>query len=382
MKFTVLNWNIGGAKFLEEKNRDKRKVVRDKINKALVSMLTDREIGPEPDVVTLQEIVQYKEPNDGHIHDILNIEVIQDLGYGYFPFILINSNILSSRAKWNKVLGINEIPDNKSDWDVNTFFAQGNAFLIKKDVPHFPIWDLSDLDQERPGNYDDHFIEQVHLDSGLYFGDRNTEPRAAIVAHFIYNPKDDLETEQHADRKPLDIFVINLHLTTLMMEREGIPEIDSRAVKIRQNQMDIVFDGIISRYNLWRQGGYLERNKPRNFKSIETDKRHSPVWIISGDFNFTEESAEYAFVNRMNFIDTIPSEGKESEWARNIRAKGSKAKGTNQPPTLNLDYIFAGPKYVALDDAITLYRNRVIHDRIVRASDHYPLITSMEIVPS
>ena len=55
------------------------------------------------------------------------------------------------------------------------------------------------------------------MDSGLYFGDRNTEPRAALVSHFIYD-----SGPSTGDPKPLDIFVVNLHLTTLMMEREGV----------------------------------------------------------------------------------------------------------------------------------------------------------------
>ena len=29
MNFTILDWNIGGAKFLEEKNRLNRQVIRD-----------------------------------------------------------------------------------------------------------------------------------------------------------------------------------------------------------------------------------------------------------------------------------------------------------------------------------------------------------------
>lgn len=376
MRFTVLSWNIGGAKFLEEKHRRERKKIRDKINKALITILNDPSTGPQPDVITLQEIVQYREPKrDGkRINDLIK----KIPGYSYFPFKLIDSDFLSSKAKWNKVMGKSKDFKIKSDWENGTFFAQGNAFLIKNDAPHFPIWDLSNHKQKRPGKRNDHFMEHVHLDSGLYFGDRNTEPRAAIVAHFIYDPGIASGKGQVRNRKPLDIFVINLHLTTLMMEREGVPEIDAFAAKIRQNQLNVVFNGIVSRYNSWRQSGYLERNKPRKIDKHESSKRHSPVWIMAGDFNFTEHSAEYAFIKRMNFIDTVPNEGKISDWGC-----GTKAKGVNKSPTLNLDYIFAGPNFVSLDPAITLYRNRVIHDHVVRrASDHYPVLTSMDLIPS
>lgn len=428
IRFSVLNWNIGGAKVLEQKTRKERENTRNIINNALKTLLSKN----EADVITLQEIVQWSEPKDKKkIKDLLDLNNVP--GYSYFPFPLIDSDILSSKAKWNKV-------KKDSDWHPDTFFAQGNAFLIKNNAPHFPVWDLSNLDQQRPTNKD-HFIELVHLDSGLYFGDRNTEPRAALVAHFIYNPD-----PQSAEQKPLDIFVINLHLTTLMMEREGVPEIDMLAAKVRQAQLDVVFNGIISRYNSWRQSGYRDRGERReedasykltqkcienakseripsnvlqklnpiknkqyrgkaafldvlkdkievqNFnkynslilnqaekKLRETFKRHSPIWIIAGDFNFTEESAEYAFIKRMNFIDTVIPSGKKSQWGN-----GTKASGTTKNPTLTLDYIFAGPKFVSLDPAIAevgLRENKVIHDHDVRASDHCPVLSSLNLIP-
>jgi endonuclease/exonuclease/phosphatase family metal-dependent hydrolase len=367
MKFTVLNWNIGGAKVLEQRTRSERKETCAKINKALSTVLKDPAVGRQPDVVTLQEIVQWKEPTDDCINDLL--EEIE--GYSYFPFTLIDSKILSSKAKWNKVIGGNE-KEPPSDWHPDTYFAQGNAFLIKKSAPHYPVWDLSKIDHPKPPG--DHFIELVHLDSGIYFGDRNTEPRAALVAHFIYDPRG-----KEADRNPLDIFVVNVHLTTLMMEREGVPEIDAMASRMRVGQLDVIFNGIVSRYNSWRQSGYRERGDPRKEKTHETFKRHSPVWIIAGDFNFTEESAEYAYVKRMNFLDTVPESGKKSAFGH-----GTKAKGVGKPPTLTLDYIFAGPRFVSLDPAIDLELklNQVIHEEEVRASDHYPVLSTMALIPS
>jgi endonuclease/exonuclease/phosphatase family metal-dependent hydrolase len=321
-------------------------------------------MGPQPDVVVLQEIVRYREPSDDKIRDLLD----EIPGYNYFPFPLIDSDILSSKAKWNKI-------KKDSDWHPKTYFAQGNAFLIKSDAPHFPVWDLSKADQQRPGTNEDHFIELVHLDSGLYFGDRNTEPRAALVAHFIYGPDGMPAGTGNPCQQPLDVFVINVHLTTLMMEREGVPETDALAVRIRMNQLDVIFNGIVSRYNSWRQSGYRERGEKRKEEEDETFKRHSPVWIIAGDFNFTEESAEYEYIKRINFIDTVPA--KNSRYGH-----GTKAKGISNDPTLTLDYIFAGPKFLSLDPAIgqELHGNRVIHDHIIRASDHYPVLSSMNLI--
>ncbi len=360
MQFKVLNWNIGGAKVLEQKNQKDRKQIRTTINEALIQMLNDRNIGPQPDVVTLQEIVQYKQPSDPEV-----INVIDKIdGYNYFPFPLIDSSKLSSKAKWNKI-------KEGSDWHPDTFFSQGNAFLIKNDSPHFPVWDLS-VKQTLPISEEQPFMEKVHLDSGLYFGDRNTEPRAAIVAHFIYYPIGETGIKS---KKPLDVFVINLHLTTLMMEREGVPEIDMLASNIRKGQLEIIFNGIISRYNSWRQKGYLERGKERETQEHETFDRHSPVWVISGDFNFTEDSAEFEHISRMNFIDTVPN--KTTIWG-----EGTKAKGLGKDPTLTLDYIFAGPKFLSLDPAILpeFQTNKIIHDHKFRASDHYPILSSIKLI--
>lgn len=363
MNFTILDWNIGGAKVLEEKTRQERNARRARINQALTEILTNPEgtYGPRPDVVTLQEVVQWREPGDQKNNDMLD----KVPGYDYFPFMLIDSKILSSRAKWNKVM-------KGSDWDPKTYFAQGNAFLIRNDAPHFPVWDLSDLDQPKPAG--DHFIELVHLDSGLYFGDRNTEPRAVLVAHFIYDP---LKTKD-GKRFPLDIFVVNVHLTTLSMEREGVPEIDALASRMRTAQLDVVFSGIVSRYNSWRRNKYPERNKTREPLPTEIFDRYSPVWIITGDFNFTEESSEYEFVKRANFVDTVPGAGIQTD-----RGRGTKASGIGKNPTLTLDYVFAGPKFVSLDPAIApeFAVNKVVRDDEVRASDHYPVLSTMRLKP-
>src|SRR5258708_1082828 len=134
MRFTILNWNIGGAKFLGEEGREERDRTRREVNHALKELITSQ--GVVPDVITLQEIVRYKEPDDVEIQDLLEAPD----GYRYLPFPLISTNLLSSRAKWNKVF-------DGSDWDKNSYFAQGNAFLFKKTAPVFPVWDLSNLDQ-------------------------------------------------------------------------------------------------------------------------------------------------------------------------------------------------------------------------------------------
>ena len=345
MEFTILNWNIGGAKYLEEK-RDKREATREQLNFELRQLISWY---GRPQVVTLQEIVRYREPGED-MKDL--IDPIP--GYRYHPFPLIDSDRLSSKAKWNKV-------KENGGWDEGTFFAQGNAMLFRDDLPHFPVWDLSRSSKDVP-TVERHYVEQVNLESGLYFGDRNTEPRAVLVAHFI------LESPGRKG-KPLDIFVINLHLTTLMMEREGIPEIDLTASRIRLRQLDVIFQGIISRYNMWKRQGFPERGKRRRPAKFQTFTRHEPVWILAGDFNFTPASVEYESIMKMNFLDVVLKKG-----------SGTKSSGPGNPPTLTLDYVLAGPNFLAFNPVITGVEtlNNCVDIR-TKGSDHYPLYAKIPL---
>ena len=343
MDFTILNWNVAGAKYLETP-QPRRGVIKEDLNNELKRLIKQR----SPHIVTLQEIVQYEE--GGKRRNF--IDPIK--GYYYHPFPLIDTESLSVRAKWNKL-------EKCGGWSKGTYFAQGNAFLFKEDLQHQPVWALPKHGKHKPEVKRDNYVENVHLDSGLYFGNRDTEPRAALVAHFVYNPA--------KTNKPLDIFVINVHLTTLMMEREGVPEIDKKAMKIRLSQLDIIFEGIVSRYNLWRQQKYHERGKPKKWEKWEQKNRYNPVWILGGDFNFTPESLEYHTIADLNFIDVIGRKG-----------GGTKASGWGKPATLTLDYIFAGPKYIALDPLIELINtnaNHVHHD--INVSDHRPMTATIPI---
>ncbi len=142
------------------------------------------------------------------------------------------------------------------------------------------------------------------------------------------------------------------------------------ATRVRLNQLEIIFRGIISRYNVWKQQGFKERGEKRKMENGETIKRCQPVWIIAGDFNFTEESEEYHQIKRMNFIDTIGNKG-----------FGTKAKGVGNDATLTLDYIFAGPRFISLDPLVTergIKLGKVIDH--IKASDHLPIIAKIPIL--
>ena len=376
--FIVLNWNVGGAKFLELPSGKPRpwkagmelkcrEDYRAALQKAIERLFEDH---GRPDVVCLQEIVQYEENGMAKsCHEIL--DDIQ--GYKYFPSRLIDTEQFGAKAKWESVR-------RRGGWGENAFFSQGNGFLVSDSCRYCPMLSLdnganNNLDTEE---YNDQRssqqsqskklsgVERVDLHPGLYFGNRNSEPRAAFVLHIV-RPAD--PTNGQTD--PLDIFVVNLHLTTLKGERAGIPDIDEKASQIRLNQLKVVLDNCISQYNEWRNKKYVfSAEKPSSMIESDTKDRLNPVWILAGDFNFTPESAEYQYLTRRNFVDLLHHEP-------------TKASGLGAVPTITVDYIFAGPRHYSVKGSTGnkhTSNNQVITNNTVRISDHYPILAHVSEV--
>jgi len=385
--FRILNWNIGGAKYLELKSKDDREDFRNALNEALQKLIRDH----APDVVTLQEVVQYTaDPQSDRRQDVLKKRRTGYDGYHYWPRWLIDTERHGHQGKWNLVRDLGR-------WDERAYFAQGNAVLVNnrsgaatRRIQHFSTWDLPCVGQnherweadgsvsgqhEAPNRY---CMEEVTLHSGLYFGDRNTEPRAALVSHVVLWDGFETTTGRRCRLKdPIDIFVVNVHFTTLLLEREGVPQIDEEAARTRLQQLQIVLDGMVSRYNQWRREGYpIRGERVQPDAERETHERHSPIWIIAGDFNFTPESVEYQTMVRRGFIDMMPLK------VRQIPVHvPTKSQGIGKGATITVDYVFGGPRFEAIDP-IYVEHNRgqstVIEN--VTVSDHLPMLADVPIV--
>ncbi|HEX2120912.1 MAG TPA: endonuclease/exonuclease/phosphatase family protein, partial [Thermoanaerobaculia bacterium] len=195
-------------------------------------------------------------------------------------------------------------------------------------------------------------------------------PRAALVAHFVVTH--DLTKLSNRLAKPLDVFVVNVHLTTLKHEREGVPAIDEEAAALRSHQLDIILGGIVSRYNQWRTGKYQTSGEPPQNSTGDDSSRYSPVWVLCGDFNFTPESLEYSRVQRANFVDVCPN-----------KAHGTKASGFGGHARLAVDHIFAGPKFVSLDPVVLdeFIKKARTPEYWVTVSDHYPIFGEVPLTP-
>jgi endonuclease/exonuclease/phosphatase family metal-dependent hydrolase len=327
IRIKILNWNAAGAKFLE-RAKAKREEFKREMNRQLQRLSEDH----GPDFMVLQETARYG--NISCPEDLID----PPLGYYYKTSIAIDTEKQTHPSKWKRFR-------ERGRWASDAYLAQGYGILWRQEIHHCPIWDFT------PRLGPDIQVEEVHLDTGLYTGDRSTEPRLAVVAHFVlFGP----------DEVPLDIFIVNLHLTTLKGEREGLPERDDLGSRIRRAQIDTVLHGIVSRYNEWRA-------------QTETGASRMPaMWVLAGDFNCTPDSPEIAKLSRMNFLDLNPHKG-----------TGTKAKGlAPSGATIAVDYVFAGPKYVALSPYIT---KRLIEANpkplyTVAVSDHFPLIAELPIL--
>ena len=366
--FRIVNWNIGGAKYLELKSKDSKNLRigeenRDDFKAELNAALSHLLRRDQPQVVTLQEVVSYSASgNEEEAEQVIDVPA----EYRYYPLWLIDTKRHSHQGKWNTVR-------KKGEWTRDAFFAQGNAILVENGIPWFHIFGRPAAGERQPKTSpNDGLVETVKLESGLYFGDRNTEPRAAIVTHFVLSELRGGRGVATPLAKPLDIFVVNVHLTTLNMEREGVPAIDEEAAQIRLRQLDIVLNGIVSRYNRWRREDYPVRDEEGTRAKDEKLTRHPPIWIIAGDFNFTPESVEYVTIVRNGFIDLIPS-----------HKVGTKASGLGNRPTLTVDYVFAGPRFEAIDPRVAedgITNNHVEVNKQTSVSDHFPLIVDVPIV--
>ncbi|OEU67007.1 MAG: hypothetical protein BA867_05120 [Desulfobacterales bacterium S5133MH16] len=281
---TILSWNIGGVGYLRTVGAE-RVPKRNAINDELKNCLIDKY---HPDFILLQEVVRYE--NAGGVReDIVDMAKIGS-GYHYHWSMVIDTERNNHPEKWGPIRA-------EGGWGNNTYLAQGSAILWNDIIPHGSIWEHNNNNFSH-----DKFLEQeeVRLDNGIYAGNRDTEPRTATVSRFLVDKR--------------DLLLVNLHLTTLKGEREGLPERDEAGSKIRLWQLDIILNGIVSRYNFWRENHKKFQNQPK------------PFWLLAGDFNGTEISPEIQKLKRMRFQDVSPIEDAVGSGSGTKRIRGKKGR--------------------------------------------------------
>lgn len=330
----LMTWNVGGIPFLRALPEDRE--AKKAAFAAVIRNVTEKF---RPDIVLFQEIVRYNA--GGNRHQAQDM-IVAPPDYHYCPYVAIDTRRQNHPAKWDPVR-------ESGRWSPDAYLAQGNAVMWRKDMPHCSIWDFRNHRQNTGRNLE---AEAVRVDTGIFTGNRDTEPRLAVVAHFVHKATG------------RNIFVVNIHMTTLRGEREGFPERDDLGSKIRMNQVKIILNGIVSRYNTWRE----EQGR------TQADER--PVWILAGDFNAAPDSDEISRIRRMNFMDLCENSG----------GTGTKRSKRGDQASITVDYIFAGPQYFAFDPNELRERLKtcktggnappcgpVYHFGVETVSDHYPV---------
>ena len=317
---TLITWNVGGSKLFKapfQERLDKKLAINNDVNH-----LIDRF---KPEIILFQEVIKYEE--NGTYQEFIS----EHPDYYYQSFIAINTHHHNHPRKWQAIRRIGQ-------WPTSAYLGQGNGIMWKKELLHALLWE-PDPSKAKQGSILER--NEVRIDTGergLFNGDRDTEPRLAVVSKFIINQR--------------ELCIVNLHMTTLKGEREDLPNRDDLASTIRMKQVDIVLNGIVSRYNEWKRTQEIT---------------YPTIWILGGDFNAQPDSPEIQKLHRMNFIDLCTEKG-----------KGSKCRVNTDKPLITVDYLFAGMKHSSFDPfdpsdiSLNLLKKTPIYEII--SSDHYPLV--------
>ncbi|MEM9409310.1 MAG: endonuclease/exonuclease/phosphatase family protein, partial [Acidobacteriota bacterium] len=276
---SIINWNVGGGKLLGLA-AEQRRPYREGLNTALAQLCAEH----RPDVLCLQEVIRYV-GLDGQARDL----IVAPPGYHFQFFPILDTGRHSHPTRWNRYR-------NNGNWMSDDFIGQGQGMLWRDDLPHSALWDF---EASRPGP--SLRAESIPIETGLFVGDRDTEPRAAVVAHF-----------QYEGDEPRSFFVVNTHLSTLHGEREGNPARDELGYETRMAQLRIILEGIVARHTAWCQLLPDKAGPPA-----------APPWILAGDLNTSPDSREVARILDFGFRDASPHKG-----------EGNKTSGLGNPPPL------------------------------------------------
>ncbi len=325
---TIANWNVGGAKYLNLPP-DSRLAFQRQINEEVRRLCAKW----EPDILLLQEVTRTRcicgDPID---------LIAAPPGYRYHMEPIHDSDMHSHPTRWRRYRSSGNRPD-------DDYIAQGAGLLWREDLKHASIWDYT-----TSAVSDRLACEMVPTETGLFTGNRDTEPRAAAVAHFVASHEEE----------PTHVFVANVHLSTLHGEREQHARRDRLGAQVRLRQLQTILEGIVARHVGWSQ--LVE--PPVNLSNV--------MWVIGGDFNAAPQSEEIERVRKFGFCDANP-----------IKGSGNKTSGLGNDPTHTVDYLFANylqswPRMLGAFDR-TAAQNPV-PDLSFRVSDHYPTIARLPMI--
>lgn len=341
MHVRVISWNMAGAK-LPGRLAPPPHPVASRYIDAYSSVWTEQILPhltvppnePEyPDIILLQECIGFTDHSDlpsGRWQSGRQILESIFTNYRAFFFPSVTSHEHPHPAKWEKYRegsGIkNFLPQYVDAQQGYGVCVLDPAKLRKLWIPSAAPSDASIGADVPEGDGSFHLcFERTHITTGAYLGDRDTEPRLAIMGRTF---------QESPNNNGRYINFLNVHLTTLKGERSGNVRINRRASRIRIQQIGLILENVMS--------AYQEAEKYR--VSRRTADRGEDVWIIGGDFNATPDSEELTIVRRAGFVDGTPDkklvDANNSSLDNQFGTKWS-LKNPDQPASL-LDYIFCG----------------------------------------
>ncbi len=336
MEIKIMSWNMAGAKLLGKLDSPPNNVASSYIKAygnvwehSVKPYLSVPPNDPDyPDIILLQECIGFRDTQRKSSGRWQSGEhILQEVfrGYRCFFFPALSSFTNPHPRKWQKYRegsGIKEyLPD-----DIEA--QQGYGICIRDDQRLRKIWvtDNSWENADVPrGDYHLCF-EEINTTTGLFLGDRDTEPRLVIMGRMKVGV-------QGVDGRYLNF--INVHLTTLKGERVGNIRLNRKGSSLRQQQLDLILENVISAYS--EEDAY---RIPRISSARKED-----IWIVGGDFNALLDSEELISVKRMGFVDGNPDKhlmdaNRGSQYDNQIGTKWS-LDNPDQPLTM-ADYILCG----------------------------------------
>ena len=342
MEISIMSWNMAGAKLFEHLDSKPypvagsytaafRKTWEDSISVWLGLPDQNRPDQDQPDIILLQECIGFEDMSASpsgrwQTGSAILREIFSDYQCFFFPAVTSHNN--PHPGKWNRYTEKGDVTNYIPTYvDVQ----QGYGICTRKGISSRKLWvPWADPENVRPDAdlVDTDCVscfEPISITTGLYLGQRDTEPRLVIMGRAKF--------ESAGESRYLNY--LNIHLNTLRGEREGNVRLNRRAGASRLRQIELILDNIVS--------AYQETTRYRIPAGTKQSQRD--IWVIGGDFNTTPDSEEIRLIRQAGFIDTIPDKRIEDANPDSLfhNRPGSKwSMHDSKTPAINVDYIFCG----------------------------------------